>query len=79
MIDDEGWVVQNLRAFGNSLVPAELIQEYGIARVETMIQRCSGLVVRIRYVDLPAVYDQLKGRPVPGSRLERVYIADVQS
>lgn len=35
---NEGWIVRNLRLYGNSVVPNELIDKYGTAGVEKMIE-----------------------------------------
>lgn len=32
-----GWAVQNLRQYGNSLLPPELIREFGIEKIEGVL------------------------------------------
>lgn len=60
----EGWVIRNLRTYGNSLVPSNLVEEYGIQRVEEMILRFHGIKIRIVKIVEPPTYDRMKGRMV---------------
>ena len=74
----EPWVIDNLKAFGNSLVPDELIEEYGIHTSEKIIAYALGQQVRIeeRY-PLVETGNELCG--YTSKRREKpIYIAEVE-
>lgn len=43
----EPWVTTNIRVHGNSLVPSELIEEYGVETMEKLISYAAGVRVKI--------------------------------
>ena len=49
-----GWAVQNLRNYGNSLIPPELISEYGRDKVEGLLSTIIGEPVWIEKHHYPA-------------------------
>ena len=74
----EPWVIDNLKAFGNSLVPDELIEEYGIHTSEKIIAYALGQQVRIeeRY-PLVETGNELCGYTCK-RREKPIYIAEVE-
>lgn len=74
----EPWVIDNLKAFGNSLVPDELIEEYGIQTTEKIIAYALGQQVRIeeRY-PLVETGNELWGY-TSKIREKPIYIAEVE-
>ena len=72
------WVTRNIKLYGNSLVPDELIEEYGIKTTEKLISYAAGVRVKIteRY-PLVETGNELCG--YTSKRREKpIYIAEVE-
>ena len=48
-----GWVVQNLRQYGNTVLPPELIKEFGIEKIEGVLSTIIGCPVWIEKKHYP--------------------------
>lgn len=73
----EPWVTQNIQTYGNSLVPNELIEEYGIETTEKIISYAAGMKVKIeeRYpIEEPDYWDFGK----PKISKKKIYIASIE-
>lgn len=60
----EGWVIRNLRTYGNTLIPNQLVEDFGIPYLEDLIFRFYGIKIRIKRIQEPPTWDRLKGRMV---------------
>lgn len=48
-----GWAVQNLRQYGNTLLPPELIKDYGVEKIEGVLATIIGEPVLIEKKHYP--------------------------
>lgn len=76
--ESEPWVTRNIKLYGNSLVPDDLIEEYGINTTEKLISYAAGVRVKIteRY-PLVETGNELWGY-TSKLREKPIYIAEVE-
>lgn len=76
--ESEGWIIRNLKLYGNALVPNELVDEYGKVQVCRMIFVCSGIRVWIRRVEPFQDRDRMTGKIIDSYPDRRpLYIAEI--
>lgn len=74
--ESEPWVTINLRVYGNSLVPNEVVDEYGIEASEKIISYALGKKVRIEERH-PMMEIGLQDNRTYELRKKPIYIAEV--
>lgn len=76
MINEDGWVIRNLRLYGNSVIPNSQVKKYGIRRLEEAISKGAGMNVKIRVITGHKELDPVSGKHVEWAE-KPLYIVEI--